>query len=152
MACPQKTIGLSSIGRLVSCYTLGILVGMKKALFVCLIVGLPCLSFGYELPTEDELKGLVTQKALIEMRDLKCKTVLDIAELVMKGRQSGITIDKQLQQLLSYTTMPADLVEKERELIVEAYKLPQFESKRDQYFITKEYSTKAFLECKKNGL
>lgn len=125
---------------------------MGKVLILVVMVGLSCLTSGYKLPTEDELKGLVTQKALIEMRDLKCKTVPDIAELVMKGRQEGISIDKQLQQLLSYTTMPADLVEKERRLIVEAYALPVFESKRDQYFIIKEFSTKAFLECKKNGL
>lgn len=125
---------------------------MKKIILAGVVGSLSCWALGYELPTEEELKGLVTQKSLIEMQDLKCKTVPDIAELVMKGRQGGISIDDQLQQLLSYTTLPADLIEKERKLIVEAYKLPRFESKRDQYFITKEFSTKAFLECKKNGL
>ena len=128
--------------------------GVKK-LSLAITVMCVCLSslvFGYELPTEDELKGLVTQKALVEMQDAKCKAITDIAELVMKGRQNGISINNQLQQLLSYTVMPADLIEKERELIVKAYKLPKFDNKRDQLFITMEFSTKAFLECKKKVL
>jgi hypothetical protein len=125
---------------------------MKKIIVAGVIFSSSCFAFGYELPTADELKGLVTQKALIEMRDIKCKAIPEIAELVMKSRQEGISMNKQLQQLLSYTTMPADLVEKERELIVEAYALPKFETNRDKLFIIMEFSTKAFINCKNTGL
>ncbi len=125
---------------------------MKKMLFLAVMVGLPCLAFGYELPTEEELKSLVTQKATIEMQDLECKTVPKIADWVMKQRQEGISIDTQLHNPLTNTDGLKSFSKIERELLVEAYKLPKFETKRDKLFITMEFSTKAFINCKKTSL
>ena len=125
---------------------------MKKILLVGCMSSLSCLTFGYELPTEEELKRLLTQKATIEMQDLECETVPKIAEWVMKQRQEGISIDTQLHNPLTNTDGLKSFSKIERELLVEAYKLPKFETKRDKLFITMEFSTKAFINCKKTSL
>ncbi len=125
---------------------------MNKLLVGACLGVLPCLALGYELPTEEELKRLVTQRATIEMQDLECKTIPKIAEWIMKGRQDGVSIDDQLQEPLTNTNELKNFAKIERELVVEAYGLPKFETKRDKLFITMEFSTKIFIECKKRML
>ncbi|TCM62299.1 hypothetical protein EC844_12527 [Acinetobacter calcoaceticus] len=125
---------------------------MRKVFLAVGVISLSCSVSGYELPSEEELKRLVTQKAAIEMQDLECNTVPKIAEWVMERRQDGISIDDQLQKPLTDTGELKIFAKIERQLVVEAYALPKFETSRDKLFITMEFSTKAFINCKKKGV
>lgn len=107
-----------------------------------------------ELLIKQKILSMLDKKHEIEALDRKCKTVYELAQVIMRSRQKGITLADQLNILdreIS-TPFPADLKEKERKMTMEVYDLPKFDTEGGQFLTTEYYALRSFLDCRENGL
>lgn len=127
---------------------------MIRIIIGCFLVLLSSIGFCYKLPTVDELVKLENERYQLDVIDGRCKYIQQLSESIMDGRQKGLAIEFQLNLMNKESDKPLPYVlkQKEKNLILKAYEIPQFNKENERYLVRTEFSLKSYLDCKKNGL
>jgi len=102
------------------------------------------------IPSKDDLIQMEQKKLAILKNDLLCKTVFDIAENVMQGRQAGIPKETQIQMNNQSPYSNSDLKKYEVLLIDKAYASEIFVKPLDKFAYSKGFAYQSFFECRKS--
>ena len=92
------------------------------------------------------LAGALASPAIAEdVRDMACKVYSETAEVVMEARQEGLG----LQQVLDTFAEQGEVSDINRSLILEAYKLPRYETEENKRTAISDFRDNFLVHCLK---
>lgn len=115
---------------------------MKKVLLGAILCGVTTVGFA------DQTKE-VTQASINEFKEQYCDAVLSMSKVIMKGKQSGIPIDRALSLIKDEKGSENIFTETNKLIVLDAYDQPNFSSEKYKNEQLNDFTAKQYISCMK---
>ncbi|WP_151790000.1 hypothetical protein [Acinetobacter junii] len=115
---------------------------MKKILLGLVLFGIVTISYA------DQQK-VATQTSINEFKEQYCEAVLSMSKVIMKGKQSGIPIDRALSLIKDEKGSENIFTETNKLIVLDAYDQPNFSSEKYKNEQLNDFTAKQYISCMK---